>query len=263
MQKSTRTIAASVLILLSTVFYSCEQEESIFESQALNTEQPELSNNLSKTNNSSITLLTECDISGPSNVSRNTTVTYTFTSNIFNRLISWSVVSGDISIVAGQNTNRLTVRFGNQFNGGSIRALGIGDEVCSETKYIGATTPPLCPCPGLPIIDDLSCVSGGHPHWRFEANNVPGGTQIRWYAQNASILSGQGTKDVIVKPSSSSGYGFTLYCEVTKLCGDGSKKIRTAYYSNYYGGSCGNGTTGEYKSCGSGPVGGEWPDDVK
>ena len=57
---------------------------------------------------------------------------------------------------------------------------------------------------------------------------------------------------MIIEPNSGSTAGFTVYCKVERTCSDGSKKVRTAYYTNYYGNSCGTGTTGYVGGCSGG-----------
>jgi len=104
--------------------------------------------------------------------------------------------------------------------------------------------PTSCNCP-FPVIDDRLCVSGMHPHWRFAVDGANGSDVITWSVDFGTILAGQGEDYVIIEIGPDTAGGFTVFCEVSTWCGPGvGTKSRTAYYSNFYNGQCGSGTSG-------------------
>ena len=64
-----------------------------------------------------------CDIDGRILVEPNSTYTYTHTFNRGLYSVDWTVLSGDITLVSGQNTNSATFKFGNNFTTGQISAF--------------------------------------------------------------------------------------------------------------------------------------------
>ncbi len=195
---------------------------------------------------------TECEINGPVLVCPGEIATYTFDSDISNPIVTWNPMDG-IALLT-QNGTTATFKFPNNFAGGSIGAIGDGNEVCSETIDVeldpncGPPPPPLCECP-VPVIDDVLCVSGGHPHWRFEVTGVSASDQITWSINHGTIHNGVNNEYAIIEPNAGSTAGFTVQCKVVRNCVDGSTRERIAYYTNYYGNDCGTGTTGYIGSC--------------
>lgn len=79
-----------------------------------------------------------CDIDGRILVERNSTYKYSSTTSYAVSNIEWEILSGDITIVSGQNTNTLTIRFGENFTIGKIRSSTTstrGDQ-CNNTFEI-------------------------------------------------------------------------------------------------------------------------------
>lgn len=79
-----------------------------------------------------------CDIDGRVLVESNSTYTYTNTTSFTFSTMEWEVISGDITLTAGQNTDNATFNFGNNFNTGRIRAntIGANGEICNNTLEI-------------------------------------------------------------------------------------------------------------------------------
>ena len=203
-----------------------------------------------------------CGVTGLNCASPNQTLTYTYANSSINTNATWTIDSGSISISSGQGTNTVNLIFGSNFTGGYVTVSGAGIPNCSVTFEIlkcgsggdGDEDGNWCECPD-PVIDDRLCVSGGHPHWRFQVDGISSSDQITWSINHGTIHSNPNQSYVIIEPNSGSTYGFTVYCKVERTCPDGSKKVRTAYYTNYYGNSCGTGTTGFIGSCsGSGEI---------
>ncbi len=181
---------------------------------------------------------TDCDIEGSSIVSPGSTVTYTYTSNLSPNTITWSILSGNISIISGQGTNTVTLSFASNFNGGSILADGINGVIhCSESFSISACTPPT-----YVEIDQISGACMGDV-FTFTAN--PNGSTdnglYQWSVfQGATILSGQGTPTITVASPSSSGFLIRVThvnsCMSTQVTG-----ANLAEFSDSCGGGLGGG----------------------
>lgn len=261
MKKNLKLTAVVFLLIFSI---SCEKDESVLDVETQNqTESKVLSNKTNESNSKFIR--TFCRIDGPDKGCKSDDVTYTTSTDIVNPIYNWSIVSGNISsTIIGQGTDTATFQLGAFFNGGSVKV-----EITSSTnsdnctffqdialcRVIGGGS---CSCPN-PVIDDRLCVSGGHPHWRFQVDGISSSDQITWSINHGTIRSNPNQSYVIIEPNSGSIHGFTVYCRVERTCPDGSKKVRTAYYTNYYGNSCGTGTTGFVGSC----SGGDMIDDLE
>jgi hypothetical protein len=73
----------------------------------------------------------------------NGSYSYTYSTDISNPTITWSVVSGSITLTSGQGTSTATFQFGAGFTSGSIQALGSNQEVCSESISMAAIPAPV------------------------------------------------------------------------------------------------------------------------
>ncbi|UII25405.1 hypothetical protein LVD15_19155 [Fulvivirga maritima] len=91
-------------------------------------------NSSSKSNN--IILSTTCDIIGNSKACPSTTNYYNYEGSSSSSTVTWSVTSGDISIISGQGTTHAQFSFGSNFESGIISAYGEGQETCSVSKTI-------------------------------------------------------------------------------------------------------------------------------
>jgi len=148
---------------------------------------------------------TSCDINGLKVVSPSSTAVYTYTSNFTPNTVTWSVISGSITIISGQGTNTITLSFGSNFNGGTISAYGVGGVTCSKNYIIKKCTPPN----EVEIIQDQDI--GECPGDIFEFTADPNGStdngSYTWTVfQGASIISGQGTRTIRVQSPSSGGF---------------------------------------------------------
>ncbi|MFA0964101.1 hypothetical protein AB9P05_19995 [Roseivirga sp. BDSF3-8] len=140
------------------------------------------------------TVITYCNISGSSPVAPGATKSYTYDSNINLNDVTWSIQSGDISIVSGQGTSNVTLSFGPYFNGGSIRAIGSDNQgtVCSEIYNIS----PIQVC----SIQGSSSVYPGTSGTYTYSTNVT--SDLRYWSVksgNISITSGQMSQSVTLK----------------------------------------------------------------
>jgi hypothetical protein len=69
---------------------------------------------------------TRCCVSGPSVAKPGDTLTYHYQINHSDDQVSWEVREGDISILSGEDSLALTVKFGSTFTTGYIQAYGSG-----------------------------------------------------------------------------------------------------------------------------------------
>lgn len=97
------------LILIPFVF-SCSEEELQLNDEILDTE--------------GVIARITSDISGSSCGSPGGILTLTYSADFNPNDVNWSIQSGNISIIGGQGTNRVTLRFASNFNGGSVFAIG-------------------------------------------------------------------------------------------------------------------------------------------
>jgi len=247
--KKNISLFAFAVMLLSFVL-SCEVDNQELKDD-FSIEKNEKINLKQDLTNSRLVL---CEIDGPTTGCPNQYVTYTYSTTLTMQSITWSVVNGNMTLYSGQGTNTATFLLASNFTGGWVQAYGSGTPDCvvsAEILNCGAGGGGGCPCPS-PVIDDILCVSGGHPHWRFEVNGITSGDQISWSVNHGTIHSNPTQSYVIIEPNSGSINGFTVYCQIVRTCPDGSTKTRTAYYTNYYGNSCGSGTTGFVDNCDNG-----------
>lgn len=213
-----------------------------------------------------------CTITGPEcgEPGQDITLTYNINSTSNPSPVNWTINNEGISMTSNDGENPATFHLDEGvFAGGTVTASYTNSECgndCSQTIEIPLcsdgtgdgttdTDNEPCVCPE-PFIDDRACVSGGHPHWRFEVEDINNSDDIVWTVNHGTIHSSPYQSYVIIEPDSNSTYGFTVYCEVTRTCDDGTTKTRTAYYTNYYGNECGTGTTGFTSTSCSGSGGG-------
>ena len=76
---------------------------------------------------------TVCCALGSFQASAGETLQYTFKTTIDSPVLAWSVVSGDIAIINGQDTNEVTVVFGEFFERGRLQCSGKNEGItCSS-----------------------------------------------------------------------------------------------------------------------------------
>lgn len=246
--KNQFKLSLLILTFISIVIYSCNSDDLIIDPDSNSIE-----NNIELENDTSNSIARlGCSISGPDCGKANNILTYTYT-NTSSGTANWIVTNGDLTIISGNGTNTISLQFGPLFNGGTISVTGSGIPTCTAILNIlkcSNGNGDNCPCPE-PVIDDILCVSGGHPHWRFQVNGISASDNITWSINHGVVLVGVNSDYAIIKPNAGSTSGFTVFCKVISTCEDGTTKERTAYYTNYYGNSCGTGTTGYTTSCNS------------
>ena len=69
---------------------------------------------------------TACCITGFAEAKPGETLEYEYHSNMIDpvAIVEWSIISGDITIVSGEDSSKITVKFGDNFTEGIIRAYG-------------------------------------------------------------------------------------------------------------------------------------------
>jgi hypothetical protein len=124
-----------------------------------------------------------CNVDGEALVFKGQTCSYTYTSNLPLQSITWSVVSGNITLISGQNSSTAVFQFASNFTGGQIKARGVESgqgDICERTETIGVL-------PDLTI--ELTSVTqnpGGpevpHPStYTYTATTLPAGYTYNWY----------------------------------------------------------------------------------
>lgn len=81
---------------------------------------------------------TVCCISGKFIVDKADAQTYTYTSNLEDVAITWTVVSGAMELVSGEDSLSVTVRFHDDFTEGQLRGFATSENICSESIFINA-----------------------------------------------------------------------------------------------------------------------------
>ena len=204
---------------------------------------------------------TICDITGATVVSSGTaavvagsTATYSYTNNTGNATnISWTLTGVGATFSGGgttiTTTSPVTVVYSSNFVSGTLSAAGSGgtaqtcNTILNITKSRGGNGGSDCACPN-PVIRPVLAVSGGHPYWRLQLDNLQVGDTYTWSQLHAPFMAGTNSTYVIVNPTGPIYSGFTIYCEVKRVCSNGTIKKRKAFYTNYYGGTTATGTKG-------------------
>jgi|SRR5690606_27646376 len=232
-----KILKLTILTFLLILSFSCEKDDS-----ELNIESTINQEKIIDSNVNSRVVRTECEVMGNTSACAGQTFTYTYTSDISNPNITWSWTSG-ISIISGQGTNTATFQFNSGFSAGSISAIGVGSETCSDTIDIicgGGNGNNNCSCPNL----SLACyaypapIGTYPPDWRFRINDglgVPSGWTANWSINHGTISGGSHTASAY--PQGVIGDYFTVTCTISKSCSDGYVTKRTISYTNQIGGS--------------------------
>lgn len=191
-----------------------------------------------------------CNITGSTSVLAGSTVTYTYTTSSCSPVnVVWTMIANPVgSATITSNGSTVTVTYLSNFISGTLSAAGLGTttQTCTSNLNIiktNGTGGGTCACPS-PSIKCVLAVSGGSPYWRLELNNPQVGETFTWSTLNATIMGGTNTTYIIVNPAGPLNSGFTVYCEVSKTCSDGTVGKRKAFYTNYYGGTTTSGTSG-------------------
>lgn len=125
-------------ILLSVLlfFQSCENDSDELTKDIINNKQIESSDQNLQTKDPG------CDLDGPFCGVPNALVSFTYTTDVGNQSIHWSVQSGNMTLVGGQGTAVATFRLANNFTGGFVNIDALGSNDCNNSREIT-----LCPCP--------------------------------------------------------------------------------------------------------------------
>lgn len=226
-----------LVIFTSLLIFSCSHEEENLK---------ENKKSLEITNNTKL-LSTTCDIIGPLNVSTGTyTYTYTYTNDSNNTNVNWTITPSSAAVIqSGQGTSTITITFNSSCTLSAYGTGGTGgacEDIISITQS-GGNNGGDCACPN-PVIRCVLAVSGGHPYWRLQLDNLQAGDTYTWSQLHAPFMAGTNNTYVIVNPTGPIYSGFTVYCEVKRVCPNGTIKKRKAFYTNYYGGTTTTGTQG-------------------
>ena len=73
---------------------------------------------------------TICCLTGSDFANPGETLSFVYGSNTNNSIYNWTISSGSISIVSGENSQTVTVKFGNDFTNGIINCNATGDLEC-------------------------------------------------------------------------------------------------------------------------------------
>ncbi len=122
-----------LLFVFITLITSCSNDDNSTDSDIIETTEYVCGEDM--TNYSG----TICCVTGSEFVNTGETLTYTYSSNRNNSLFNWSVESGSISIVSGENSQTVTVKFGNDFTYGIIACNGSGSFRCGERFTINVS----------------------------------------------------------------------------------------------------------------------------
>ncbi|SEK26767.1 hypothetical protein SAMN04487910_0122 [Aquimarina amphilecti] len=202
-----KNIKLWILICVPLVF-SCSKEEFSLNEEVFDAENKALQ--------------TECNVKGNSCGNPGGTLVLTYDSDFGVNDVNWSIQSGNISIISGQGTNRVTLRLGSNFSGGSVFVIGSGNGgiVCSDSYSLTRCVSTGCT---PPIAIDLRQTSGSCPGDVFTFNANPNGSvdsgSYNWEGFHGSqVISGQGTSTVRVQSSSSSTFSFLIKVTHVNSC---------------------------------------------
>jgi hypothetical protein len=73
---------------------------------------------------------TICCVTGSDFASPGETLSFVYGSNTNNSIFNWTISSGSISIVSGENSQTVIVKFGDDFTNGKINCYASGDLEC-------------------------------------------------------------------------------------------------------------------------------------
>jgi hypothetical protein len=191
--KKMRRWSYVLLALLLLTFYSC-QEETL----PAREETPE---EAAKPDVDFTAARSSCSIDGATIGCTGQSSNFTFTTDVPTPYtLTWSVVSGNITLTSGQGTATATFSFAGNFTGGVIRCDADGEFDCEDSFNISAASVASAPTIELIDIEDK-------PHlpdrYTFEATYIAGAT-YQWY------------KDGVLQMETSNTYTTGIVCGTTK-----------------------------------------------
>ena len=184
-----------IFFIVLAILFSCEKDNA--ELETILSEETyvigEIGNSSTKSNSDKVntlnknSFLSDCGTLGPLCTSPNQTLSYTYFTPDINPNITWTVNSGNISIISGQGTNTATFATGSNFNGAQISVQGVGPIGCVSTRNIllcgGVNPPDQDECEYILGINDEyidGTQSGANVVYLNAGGNFPIGTTYEW-----------------------------------------------------------------------------------
>lgn len=231
-----------LIILVLGVIFSCSNDELMTKESTIK-EESVITGNTNKSASSksanSALVPTICDVLGDEIVSPGSTLVYNYTAS-FSPItnVQWSASTG-ISIISGQGTSTVTLQFGVGFSGGTISAIGTGNNnngcnVIDQQIYA-------CAAPtGIDIIQKENYGECPGDNFIFNSNllggNTTGGT-YKWQVYNGASIVGSSTSSSVKVLSPSSG----SYLVKVTFTSDCQNTVITEITPGTYDHSCGGG----------------------
>lgn len=215
-------VLSLIMIFIAVVLFSCEEE----------TIKPDSNVVLDKYKSE---LPVSCQVSGNSEAPRNTYGIYTYSTDITDvAYCGWSVVSGDISIISGQDTSTVYLKFGSNFSGGSIRGMAIGESgECAEVFNISRGYVDCTPPTSMYITQVKEYCPGNNFNFKASTNNGTTSGTYHWTVSNgATIFGGQGTSSLSVSTSSSTN-GFFVTVSHFSNCSGTTTAVSATKYADF------------------------------
>lgn len=123
--------------ILTISFLSCSKDDEQGDSQTK--EEIAKQNECEEAINDAITNdSVACCVLGKLQASPGDTIEYTYNSSFTSKIYNWTIISGDITIISGENSKTVQVKFGDNFTGGEIVGLGDNQEgrKCSDSVEV-------------------------------------------------------------------------------------------------------------------------------
>jgi hypothetical protein len=134
----------------------------------------------------------------------------------------WTVPAG-ASITGGQGTASITVDYTSSFTTGAVTVVaqnGCGNGAVRSATVIGA--------PGQPSPITGPAVLCANQNYNFSVNTVAGASTYVWTIPSGfQIISGQGTKDIVVKAGAATATGLSISVRASNGCGTGAVRSRS------------------------------------
>ncbi|MBK7964632.1 MAG: T9SS type A sorting domain-containing protein [Bacteroidetes bacterium] len=149
-----------------------------------------------------------------------TGVSYTVTPVVGASSYFWTVPSG-ATIASGQGTGTIMVDFSGSYGGGSISVVaqnGCGNGAARSLTVTGA--------PGIasPITGPVGLCA--NQNYNYGVSTVAGASTYTWTVPSGfTILSGQGTKDIVAKAGANPASGLTISVRASNACGTGPARL--------------------------------------
>ncbi len=180
------------------VFASCSKEESFETDEALQ----------KATQNKKV----DCEIVKVSCGKPGGTATYTYQTNFVANNFIWTENNPHMNITTGNGTNTVTVQFDTDFEGGilNVSASGNNGYNCAEPIWIPKCSE--CTPPNYVMIEQKAGACKGDVFIFYaDPNESTDEGTYQWSASHgATVISGQGTRQVRIQSPSSSGFSVSV-----------------------------------------------------